>query len=127
MKELKLKVGGTVIQQGDNGEEFFIVDEGQIDCFRVMKKGEQPKYLKTYFPGESFGELALLYNAPRAATLKAKSDAILFVLDRKTFNHVIKESTVKKRERYEDIIADIEILSTLEDYERCLVINAGSR
>jgi len=34
-----------------------------------MKKGEQPKYLRMYNTGEAFGELALLYNAPRAATL----------------------------------------------------------
>ena len=38
----------------------------------------------------SIGELALLYNAPRAATIIAKTDSILFSLDRQTFNHIVK-------------------------------------
>jgi len=48
--------------------------------------------LKTYKPGEAFGELALLYNAPRAATIKAKTESILFSLDRECFNHIVKGS-----------------------------------
>jgi len=51
-------------------------------------------YLKTYKPGEAFGELALLYNAPRAASIKAKTDAILFSLDRETFNNIVKQSAM---------------------------------
>jgi cAMP-dependent protein kinase regulator len=53
--------------------------------------------LKTYYPGESFGELALLYNAPRAASIKAKNEAILFALDRATFNNIVKDAAVKYR------------------------------
>lgn len=46
-------------------------------------------------PGESFGELALLYNAPRAATIKVKTAAVLFCLDRATFNNIVKFATVE--------------------------------
>jgi cAMP-dependent protein kinase regulator len=48
--------------------------------------------LKTYEPGDAFGELALLYNAPRAATIKAKVASQLWVLDRNTFNHIVKDA-----------------------------------
>jgi len=54
--------------------------------------------LKVYGPGESFGELALLYNAPRAATIIAKSDSVLFSLDRETFNHIVKDASQRKRD-----------------------------
>lgn len=44
-----------------------------------------------------FGELALLYNAPRAASIEAKTNATLFALDRATFNAIVKEATIKRR------------------------------
>ena len=61
-----------------------------MDCYKIFNEDEEPKHLKVYNPGESFGELALLYNAPRAATIKAKDDSTLFALDRDTFNHIVK-------------------------------------
>jgi cAMP-dependent protein kinase regulator len=70
----------------------FVVDEGELDCFKKFKEDEDEKLLKTYKPGEAFGELALLYNAPRAATIRAKTDAVLFSLDRDCFNGVVKDA-----------------------------------
>ena len=61
----------------------------------------EEKVLREYAPGEVFGELALLYNAPRAATIIAKEDSELWGLDRKTFGHIVQESAQKKRDKYE--------------------------
>jgi CRP-like cAMP-binding protein len=57
-----------------------------------------------YREGESFGELALLYNAPRQASIKAAEDSVLWSLDRNTFNNIVKEAAMlliykAKRER----------------------------
>lgn len=49
--------------------------------------------MKKYEPGDAFGELALLYNAPRAATIKADNNCVLWALDRLTFNHIVKDSS----------------------------------
>jgi len=63
----------------------------------MFTKDGEDVYLKTYKPGESFGELALLYNAPRAASIKSNNNSVLFALDRECFNHIVKEAAVKKR------------------------------
>lgn len=68
----------------------FVVDSGELDCFKKFDDSDEPKHLKVYGPGESFGELALLYNAPRAATIISKTDSTLFSLDRDTFNNIVK-------------------------------------
>lgn len=50
--------------------------------------------LKTYKAGDFFGELALLYNAPRAATIISKTNSVLFALDRNTFNSIVKRASI---------------------------------
>lgn len=56
-----------------------------------IKQGdEEEKMLKVCEVGDVFGELALLYNVPRAASVEAKTDCTLLRLDRETFNHIVK-------------------------------------
>jgi cAMP-dependent protein kinase regulator len=81
-------------------------------------------FLKEYQPGESFGELALLYNAPRAATIVCKSDAQLWSLERGAFNAIIKTAVQKKREKYDDFLENVEILKCMEKYERTKLADA---
>lgn len=80
-----------IIKQGDDGDNFYLVESGELTCSKFMSPDDmQETYLKTYVPGESFGELALLYNAPRAATIIAKTDCELWSLERMTFTSIIK-------------------------------------
>ena len=116
-EEKKFNAGDYVIKEGEQGDVVYLVDTGELDCEKTFKKGDNPTYLKTYYPGESFGELALLYNAPRAATIKAKKNCILWALDRGTFNNIVKEAAVKKREKYENSLKNVPILSTIDHYE----------
>ncbi len=101
MDEHKVKAGEVVIKQGAKGDELFIVDSGTLECYKKFEEEDAEKFLKNYDPGEVFGELALLYNAPRAATIKAKTDCVLYALDRATFNHIVKDATQRKRDKYE--------------------------
>jgi len=60
-----------VIKEGDPGDVLYIVETGDLNCTKVID-GEE-KFLKKYKTGDVFGELALLYNAPRAATIQAEA------------------------------------------------------
>lgn len=124
MVEVKFSSGSTVIQQGDDGDNLYIIDSGHLDCFKKFSGAEKAKFLKTYEPGESFGELALLYNAPRAATIVAKENCILFALDRETFNHIVKDAAAKKREKYETFLGKVELLESMDPYERSKIADA---
>ncbi len=87
-------------------------------------KGDEPKKVKSYCSGDSFGELALLYNSPRAATVIAKTDCILWTVDRATFNNIVKEAAQKKREQYENFLKSVEILHSVEPYELSQIADA---
>ena len=116
-EEKKCPAGKNIITQGEEGDVLYLVDSGELDCEKVFKAGDPPTYLKTYKPGESFGELALLYNCPRAATIRAKTDSVLWALDRECFNNIVKDAAIKKREKYENTLKKVEILKSIDPYE----------
>ena len=116
MEEKQYSAGDPVIKQGEDGKELFVVGSGALKCYK--KIGETEKMVKEYGPGDSFGELALFYNAPRAATIIAETDCELWSLDRECFNHIVKDAVIKKRERYEDFLSQVDLLSSMDPYER---------
>ena len=113
-----------VIKQGEDGDTLYLIDSGELDCYKRFSKDGENVHLKVYNPGESFGELALLYNAPRAASIQAKSDCVLFALDRECFNNIVKESAIKRRERYDAFLQKVELLSSMDPYERSQISEA---
>ena len=127
MVECTFKAGDMVIKQDDDGDVLYVVDSGELDCSKRFEEGGEDKFLKTYSKGDAFGELALLYNAPRAASIKAKTDCVLFSLDRETFNHIVKDAHRKKREQYNDFLGKVEVLSSLDSYERDQIADALKR
>lgn len=125
MEEKRFKANEWVIRQGEDGDNLYVVDQGTLKCFKKFNKGDpEAKYLKTYVPGESFGELALLYNAPRAASIQAESDCVLYALDRECFNHIVKDAAMRKRQRYEDFLLKVELLQSMDPYERIKIADA---
>lgn len=116
MEELVTVAGQSVITEGEQGDTLYIIDAGEFDCFKNFSGTET--YLKTYKSGDFFGELALMYNAPRAASIKSNGDGKLFGLDRATFNHIVQEAASKKRKCYSSILSKVEILAEIDPYEK---------
>lgn len=124
MDEMNAVAGQVVIKEGEEGDCLYTVGSGTLSCTKIFKGQTTPTHLKKYQPGESFGELALLYNAPRAATITADGECVLYVLDRQTFNHIVKGAAVRKRDKYEAFLKKVPLLETMEDYERSQVAEA---
>jgi cAMP-dependent protein kinase regulator len=102
----------------------YVVEKGELQCTKVFKGNAEPTKLKVYVPGEGFGELALLYNAPRAATIRAMGEAVLWKLDRDTFNHIVKDAASRKREKYDNFLQSVPILQSMDPYERSKIGDA---
>lgn len=137
MEEYTCKKGDYVITQGDPGAVLYIIESGTYDCYKqfvsialnllnlIMQNPQDgPIKVKEYFPGDSFGELALLYNAPRAASIVAKEEGIAWTLDRETFNNIVKEAAMKKRDKYEAFLKSVDILKQIEAYELSQICDA---
>jgi Cyclic nucleotide-binding domain/Major Facilitator Superfamily len=76
---VRVTAGDVVIRQGDSGDRFYVVASGELDVDVDGRPGE-PLHV-----GDSFGEIALLRDAPRSATVRARTDADLLALDREEF------------------------------------------
>lgn len=123
MFEKKVTSGDVVIKQGDDGDNFYVIQEGIFHAF-VGEPGKEPAHIHTYENCGSFGELALLYNMPRAATIKAVTDGSLWAMDRQTFRRILLKSAFKKRKMYETLIESVPMLKTLQPYERMNLADA---
>ena len=75
---------------GQKGDYFYVIERGH---FKVLVNGREVSILEE---GRSFGELALLYNTPRAATIRAATPCVVFSLDRDTFRNTLANSSFSK-------------------------------
>jgi len=109
----------VIIEQGDEDADFFyVIQSGKYDTF------VNETLVHTYDNAGSFGELALMYNTPRAATIKAATEGLIWALDRNSFRRIVLKTAFLKRRMYEDFIESLPILKSLESYERTNVCDA---
>jgi cAMP-dependent protein kinase regulator len=78
--------GEVVMQQGSDGDNFYVIQEGSV---KILVNGNQ---VATKVAGASFGELALMYNAPRTATVVCDGRAKLWALDRTSFQSIMRST-----------------------------------
>ncbi len=103
---LDIDAGRELIREGATGREFFLVAEGEAE---VVRGGE---VVATLGPGTFFGETALLLDQPRNAAVRAKTDMVVEVIERRDFKGLLEE--------YPDLYAPL-----LEAVARQLAANEG--
>ncbi|KAL7568485.1 hypothetical protein ACA910_012195 [Epithemia clementina (nom. ined.)] len=109
MESVKVEKGTWVIKQGTVGDNFYIIDEGQFEV-RILPEGmedstgEGGNIIHVYEGSRqnhihpAFGELALMYSAPRSASIVAKTDGHLWALHRAAFRQVLIQAQDHRKE-----------------------------
>lgn len=117
-----VEAGDTVIEEGEYGDRFYIIRSGIFEAYSRRSTDDKP--LRVYEDCGSFGELALMYDMPRAASVIARTSGNLWTLDRVTFRKVVLQTAIEKRIRYEPILRNIQFMMNLSRYERSKVADA---
>lgn len=108
----------VIIKEGDDGDFFYIIEEG-IFC---VYTSSNTNLVETYVNCGHFGELALLYNQPRLATVIAQTSGSLWCIDRITFKKTISNSIFQKYTHFDNLLKNYEPFKNLKPFERtCLV------
>ncbi|XP_073700745.1 protein kinase, cAMP-dependent, regulatory, type II, alpha, B [Garra rufa] len=121
MFEVLVNPSECIISQGDDGDNFYVIERGVFDI--VIQKDGVSRCVGCYDNKGSFGELALMYNTPRAATIKATQEGALWALDRATFHRLIVKNNAKKRKMYESFIESVPLLKSLQLSERMKIVD----
>ncbi|XP_014598937.1 PREDICTED: cGMP-dependent protein kinase, isozyme 2 forms cD4/T1/T3A/T3B-like isoform X1 [Polistes canadensis] len=101
--------GSTIVREGDVGSTVFVLDEGKVE---VSRDG---KYLSNLTPGKVLGELAILYNCKRTATITAAVDCRLWAIDRQSFQTIMMRTGLTKQAEYTDFLKSVPIFKNLPD------------
>lgn len=90
-EDMEVPEGTVLTKEGDLGHEFFVIVEGET---QVKRKGRS---LGARGPGDFIGEIALLEQVRRTATVTAKTPLRVFVLTSKDFHHLLEENPKVER------------------------------
>ena len=96
-------MGSVVIQEGDEGDHFYVMEKGGVDVF------EKDEHKCTLHSGVAFGEIALLYSCPRTATVQAKHDCKLWVINRRAFRGITAQHKKRRLELKSDFLRKVKI------------------
>lgn len=109
MKADTVPAGTIIIAQGDIGDYFYVVEDGQIS-FAV-----DGNHVGACTRGASFGELALLYNCPRAATCIANTNCRLWKVDQRTFRYMLANNNASQQKDTIDVLRKVQFLADLDE------------
>ena len=128
MEEKNIPAVTDVVKQGEIGDCFYFIVEGDLECkmqfIKVTREGNrkkvekfEPKLVKVYGPGDYFGELSLLYHTPRRGTIKTVTDVKAYVLNRTNYKKILKNAKNESMTKKINIFKKVPIFQTLTDEE----------
>jgi hypothetical protein len=90
LQSIEVPAGETIVRQGTPADKFFILVSGEAEV--LHDDGGQPRPIASLSAGQLFGEVAIMREQPRTATVRATTDAKLLALERDDFRDLIAQS-----------------------------------
>lgn len=116
MTKYNLETGAVVFEQGSPGHHFYVITVGECE---VLINGKVVNFVAT---GQSFGELALLHNSPRTATIRTVTPCELWGIDRKTFNTAVRAVCIANYAENMEFVRSVPLFKVLNPSEQdCMV------
>lgn len=109
MYSVTYEEGALIIKEGDIGSMLYIMEEGRVE---VSKEGKVLCYMS---PGKVFGELAILYNCKRTATIKAATACKLYAIDRKCFQTIMMRTCLIRQAEYTNFLKSVPTFQSLQE------------
>ncbi|KAM4636554.1 cGMP-dependent protein kinase 2-like [Discoglossus pictus] len=106
-----------VIQEGAAGNHLYVLAEGLLDVI------QNSRLLGQMHPGTAFGELAILYNCKRTATVKAVTDSKIWVLDRQVFQSIMMSSAQAQHQEYFSFLRSVSLLKDLPEEKLSKIVD----
>jgi hypothetical protein len=91
LQTLRFGPGAPVVRQGDAADRLYVITRGEVSLTRRTEDGRDVM-VRTLGPGQFFGEIGLLTQAPRTATVRATALLEVLALDRETFGRMVESS-----------------------------------
>jgi len=109
-----VKPEDVIITQGEaDASKYYVVDRGAFEVYTKDDVSGEDKLVHTCMPGSGFGELALLYSAPRAATVKAVETGRLWVMERAVYAAIKRTETQELRTQKRELLDRVPMLAVL--------------
>lgn len=89
---VEIVAGDYVFREGDLGTEMFVIHRGSVEILKRLNGGAEEKRLAVFEQGDFFGELSLLDDEPRSASVRALEDTVLVRVDGATFIQMLTEN-----------------------------------
>lgn len=129
MQSQEFNEGDWVMHQGDVGDYFYIVEEGEV-AFHVGEgsptgnASENSPQVGAGLKGSSFGELALLYNTPRAASIRALTPLKLYKIDQLTFRSLLMSHQLQDRSNIISLVGKMSVFQDLDEAKLRKLVDA---
>ena len=131
MKPCKYSEGQEIIRYGDEGNAYYILSKGTVKVI-VYTKGTDPndpdlgskiQFSKELPPGSGFGELALINNDKRSATIQAVTSCEAYSLDSVAFKALVIKSSILKRQQRTKFLNSIKLFDQIDKFQKMKLID----